>query len=362
MLNVLHLDEQRGWRGGEQQVRYLVAGLAARGCRQWVAGRPVSPILARCAEVDGVTVVPLPMRGPLDLYTRWRLARLVRREGIALLHAHTSHAHGLALGARAWARQGRVVVSRRVDFAPRGGHFSRRKYRAPEAYIAVSHYIAQVLADYGVPAAQLHTVHSGIAPERFDVPPLERARLGVPEDAFLLGNVAALVGHKDHHTLLAALRLARDTHPALHLAVAGEGPLRAALEAQTRRLGLEAAVHWLGFRDDVPRFLRSCDAFVLSSREEGLGTSVLDAMAAGLPVAATAAGGIPEMVRDAQTGLLVPTSDPPALAHALVRLAQDHALRERLVREARAQLTRAFTAEAMVEGTWQVYQQVLVQG
>ena len=135
-----------------------------------------------------------------------------------------------------------------------------------------------------------------------------------------MGNVAALTGHKDHATLVEAMALLRPRAPEARLVIAGEGELRSDLEALVRERGLEDRVIFAGFRRDLDRLLPAFSVFCLSSHLEGLGTSVLDAMAFGLPVVATAAGGIPEAVQDGVTGRVVPPRDPGALAGALAEV------------------------------------------
>ncbi|MBN2307618.1 MAG: glycosyltransferase [Candidatus Hydrogenedentes bacterium] len=358
-MNILHIDEQSGWRGGEQQASYLIRGLAQRGHTVLLAGRPDGAFLAAHHGVDDAVRIPAAFRGEWDLATAWKLARAVRRHRVDILHAHTSHAHTHAYLAKRMAGRGLVVVSRRVDFVPRQDFLNRWKYRLPDHIIAISERIGDVMRAFGVPPAKLSVVHSCIDPARFDVEPLPRAALGVPDGVPLLGNVAALVGHKDQATLLDAMPAVLRELPDLHLVIAGEGELRGALETQIERLGIGHAVQLLGYRDDVPRLLRALDAFVMSSKEEGLGTSVLDAMVCGLPVAATAGGGIPEMVADGQTGLLVPVQDPPALAAAIVRLFRDRALARRLGDNAKAMVVDRFTVDRMVEGNLRVYEELL---
>jgi len=205
-------------------------------------------------------------------------------------------------------------------------------------------------------------VNSAIDPDRFAVEPMPREALGIPDGSPLLGNVAALVGHKDHATLLEAMPLVLRELPGVRLVIAGEGELRPVLEARIEALRLGDSVRLLGYRNDVPRLLRALDAFVLSSCEEGLGTSVLDAMACGVPVVATAAGGIPEMVRDGETGLLAPPRDPAALARAIVRILREQVLAQALSRNAAALVRERFTVDRMVEGNLAVYRRVLGEG
>ena len=355
-MNVLHIDEQTGWRGGEQQASYLIRGLADRKHQCFIAGKPDSEFLARDHGVADLVRIAVPCRGEFDIVTAYRLARAVKTHAIDILHAHSSHAVTYAVLAKKLAGRGRVVASRRVDFPPNANIFSRWKYRQPDRIVAISDCIARIMREFGVRDDQLRTVHSGIDLKRFDVAPLPRAELGVPEGVPLAGNVAALVGHKDHETLLNAVPHILRELPDFRLVIAGEGPLRPKLEAQIARLQIGNSVTLLGQRDDVPRLLRALDVFVLSSSEEGLGTSVLDAMACGIPVVATNAGGIPEMVRDGETGLLVPVADAAALGAAVLRLYGNDTLRGVVVNAAHALICSRFTVEQMIEGNIAVYE------
>lgn len=358
-MNILHIDEQTGWRGGEQQASYLIRGLAQCGHRCFIAGRPNSEFLARDHGIADLVRIPVPCRGELDLVTAAKLRNAVIQYGIDILHAHSSHAVTYAVLARKLAGRGSVVASRRVDFPPNANIFSKWKYRQPDRIIAISNCIARVMRAFGVDEDRLRTVHSGIDISRFDVAPLPRAALGVSDDAPLAGNVAALVGHKDHRTLLLAVPLILRELPDFRLLIAGEGKLRQELEAEIARLNIAHAVILLGQRSDVPQLLRALDVFILSSSEEGLGTSVLDAMACGVPVVATDAGGIPEMVSDGETGLLAPIRDADALAGRVVRLLRDDNLQRKLARRAREVVIERFSADRMVLGNLDVYKELV---
>lgn len=357
-MRILHLDEQRGWRGGEQQASYLIRGQAARGHAVFIAGRPGSEFLAR-DHGNIARAVACPFAGEADLYTAACLARLVRRERIDIIHAHTSHTHTIACLTRMLARRGRAIVSRRVDFNPSSNAWSRAKYTWPDRFIAISRTIAEVLHASGVPRERVSVVHSAIDAARLEAEPLSRADLGLPDDAFVIGNVAALVDHKDQATLVRAMAEVLRENPKAHAVIAGEGPLRANLLALTEQLGISSHVHLLGYRNDVPRLLHSLDVFVMSSKEEGLGTSVLDAMACRLPVVATAGGGIPEMVRHDVTGLLVPVGDAHALAQGILAIAADPATAARLAKAGQTMVREEFHVDRMVEGNLAVYREVL---
>lgn len=358
-MNILHIDDQRGWRGGEQQASYLIQGLVKRGHHVFLAGRSDGAFLNADHATDELARIAAPFWGEWDLWTAWTLARAVKTCDIHILHAHTSHAHTSACLARALARRGKLVVSRRVDFVPKGTFVNRWKYDYPDHFIAISGRITEVLRDFGVQEPRLTLVHSGIDPARFDVEPLPRSTIGVPEGVPLLGNVAALVGHKDHSTLLAAIPLVLREVPDLRLVIAGEGELRPALEKQIAELGIASSVRLLGYRTDIPRLLRALDAFVISSKQEGLGTAILDAMACELPVVATAGGGISELVAHERTGLLTPIQNPEALASAIVRVFREPALASVIAQNGRRLVVDRFTVDAMIEGNLRVYQRVL---
>jgi glycosyltransferase involved in cell wall biosynthesis len=215
--------------------------------------------------------------------------------------------------------------------------------------------VASVLRSDGIAPERIAVVHSGVDVEAAEAarPGGWRARLGIPADAPLAVSVGALVPHKDHGTLLDAAALLRDRCASLRWAIAGEGELRAELEHRRERLGIAERMHFLGQLDDPLPLLAESDLFVMSSREEGLGTSVLDAMARGIPVASTEAGGLPEMLAGG-AGLLVSARDPSALADAVFRIVTQPDLRAEIGARARVAVQR-FTAARMAEEVLTVY-------
>jgi glycosyltransferase involved in cell wall biosynthesis len=175
--------------------------------------------------------------------------------------------------------------------------------------------------------------------------------LGIPDDALVVGNVAALSDHKDHRTLVEAAALVVDKNPRVAFVVAGDGELRDELEARARQLGLGPRFVMLGFRRDVDRLLPVFDVFCLSSKLEGLGTSLLDAMCFGRCVVATDAGGIPEVVADGKSGWLVPVGRPEALAAALGEALAHPEERAARGASGRRLFEERYTAARMVEET-----------
>ena len=363
-LKTLHIDGERTWRGGEQQALYLTMGLQRRGHEVTIACQPASPLAERAREA-GMEVVEVRMRGEADFLAVLALRRLIRRGGFDIVHMHTSHAHALGCVAAALARRGRTIVSRRVDFGVAKNLISGFKYRhGVDRFIAISEAIKKVLIDGGVAEQRIAVVHSGIDLKRFeDVPPsCFREDLGFAPDAPVIGNVAHMADHKGQRYLMAAMPAVLAAEPRARLVVVGDGELRGALEAQVQELDIGHAVAFTGFRTDVPQWLDFFDVFVMSSHLEGLCTSVLDALAMRRPVVASAAGGLPEIIRHEETGLLVPPKDPEALAQGILRLLRDRDLGRRLAEAGRRRVEGEFSADSMVAGTLAVYDEVVHEG
>jgi len=352
-LRVMHVDTAATWRGGQNQVLLTLEGMASRGHQVVLACRTASPLETR-ARAEGLEVRGLPFRGDLWPPAVVALARALRRDRPGVLVLHDPHAVSAGLLAARLAGGASLVAVRRVDF-PLRGPFSRWKYGACHRVIVVSRAIGAVLEAGGLDSTRRRLVYEGV-PDRISRPGGrdELTALGVPPDAPVVGNVAALTGHKDHATLIEAMALLRARVPEAWLVIAGEGELRPALESLVRERRLGDRVVFAGFRRDLDRIVPAFSVFCLSSHLEGLGTSLLDAMAFGRPVVATAAGGIPEAVEDGVTGRIVPPREPAALAEALESVLRDDELRRGFGDAGRRRFLQHFTADRMVEGTLRV--------
>lgn len=357
MLRVLHIDTERGWRGGERQVLWLARELARMGHVCIVAARPGEPLAERGARA-GLHVAPCAPAGELDVRAAFALRRLLRSERIDIVHAHTAHAVSLA----AFATLGTdipVVAARRVDFPLKRNIGTRWKYGRAAAIIAVSDAVAHVLRQSGIPGARIAVVSDGTDVHRAVTSAGERliASIGISGRPLIV-QVAQLVSHKDPLNFVHAVAAARESVPTLQALLVGDGPLRPAVEAEVARLGLHGVLHVAGYRTDADALLASADVACLSSREEGLGSVLLDALVFGVPVAATRAGGIPEVVQDGITGLLAPIEAPRDLGDAIARIAGDAPLRTRMA-EASRRRAPEFSVERMAQRTLEIYEKVL---
>ena len=335
-------------------------GLRARGHRAILVAHPDGELFRRAAE--GSDLIPLAPKGDVDLAAAWKLSRLIRQWKPAIVHAHDPHAvsmAGLALSFGAPSPRPKTIASRRVDFHLQGHSFSQWKYRQVDGFIAASGAIRDILIDDGIDRSRIVVVHDGIDVERIEgIPPIDiHAEYWLPRGAPVVVNVGALVAHKGQRHLVDAVALVMREVPDVHVVIFGEGELRAALEKQIKHLGLDKRILLPGFREDVLSLVKSADLFVMSSVTEGLGSAVLDAMAMGLAVVGTRAGGIPEAVVPGVTGLIVEPGEPQPLADAIVRLLEDPGLRQKYGEAGRERVGERFGVDRLVEGTLAAYQQ-----
>jgi glycosyltransferase involved in cell wall biosynthesis len=362
----LHIDTARTWRGGQNQVLLTVNGLRAIGQRATLVAHPDGELRRRVAE--GLDLIPLAPRAEMDLSAAWKLSRLLKRLGPDVIHAHDPHGVSMAslalsfggAAAHPGAHGPALVASRRVDFHAKGNSFSRWKHRQVDCFIAASEAIRRILLADGVPLDRVVTVHEGIDIDHVvAAPPVNVHEVfWLPHHAPIVGNVAALVPHKGQRYLIDAARLVVQQVPDARFVILGEGELRGHLEKQVHDSHLDKHVLLPGFRTDVLGCIKGFDLFVMSSVTEGLGTSLLDAMACQRAIVATTAGGIPEIVEDGVTGVLAPPRDAAALAAGIVRLLRDQALRERMGSAGSARVRERFTVDRMIAGTAEVYARV----
>ena len=354
----LHIDTQRTWRGGQRQVLLTVLGLRERGYRSVLVAHPDGELARRASE--GHDLIRLAPRTEVDLHAGWRLSRIIKELKPDIVHAHDPHAvaaASLALAFNTSLTRQPLIASRRVAFHLKAHAFSRWKYHQVDCFIAASDSIHTVLLNDGIAASNIVTVHEGIDIHRIQVETMANihAELWLPVQAPIVGAIGALTPEKGHRHLIDAAALVVREVPDARFVILGEGELRPALERQIRELHLDKHVFLPGFRQDVLGFLRAFDVFVMPSLSEGLGTSLLDAMAASKATVATNTGGIPEVVVDGETGLLVPPRDHQALAHAIATLLKDQKRREKMGAAGLERVQRIFSAEQMVEKTLEVY-------
>lgn len=359
-MRLLHVETGRHLYGGGRQVLYLLEGLAEQGIENHLVTTGGSD-LAQAARSLGVQVHELSCRGDLDPLFGIRLLGLIRRIQPGLLHLHSRRGADLWGGVAGYLSRTPVVLSRRVD-NPEPAWLVALKYRLFDRVIAISDGIGQVLLRQGLPERKLRVVHSAL-PVSTIAQKCRRAdfqqAFGLPADAEVGAIIAQLIPRKGHDTLLAALPAVLAHRPRLHMLCFGQGPLREELENALQAQGLTDRVQLLGFRADLPDWLACLDLVVHPARMEGLGVALLQAGAAGVPVVATRAGGIPEIIRDQDTGLLIEPDDVAALGAAMLRLLSDRDWARQRGQALRAHVRAQFDARVMVAGNLAVYRELV---
>ncbi|NLM47192.1 MAG: glycosyltransferase family 4 protein, partial [Firmicutes bacterium] len=316
-------------------------------------------------------VVGLPLRGELnplcDLAAFYRLLALVRAEAIDLIHAHGFKA---GLLARPLARLCRLpcLLTVHNDFALArsslvpGLLFAAERVlsRWTSGYVAVSSWTAEMLRQaLKVSDSRVAVIPNGIDPDKLSG--AEPLAFPFAEGTYLVGTAARFARQKGLDILLEAAAMLVPDYPALRFVIAGDGPLRPLLQRRADKLGLAGYVHFPGHLDRIPNLLACLDVFVLPSRSEAQGIAVLEAMAAGCPVVATAVGGVPEIVRHGQNGLLVPPEDAVALAEAIRLYLAEPAFARAMAAAARKDV-EAYSETNCFEQLREVYTKLLESG
>lgn len=361
----LHIDTERGWRGGQSLVLHTVLGLRALGHRAALVAHPDGELRRRMRE--GHDVIPLAPHGEVDLSAAWQLSRLVKRLTPNVIHAYDPHAVAMASTALSIAPPSpkpALVTSVRSASHLAHSSFARWKYSQIDCFIANSVPVHDRLIADGVPEAKTAIVTQGVDVERIVRMPATNvhAAFYLPTHAPVIGNVAALVPHKGHHHLIDAATLVVREVPDARFVIVGDGELREALEKHVRGTHLERHVFLAGFRTDALELTKGFDLFAVSSVTEGMCVALIDAMAAAKAAVATTVGTIAEIVVDGETGYLVPPRDHAAMAARLVVLLKDPKLRLHMGEAALARAREQFTVERMVEETAAVYERLTARG
>ncbi|HAM36773.1 MAG TPA: hypothetical protein DEB40_00595 [Elusimicrobia bacterium] len=364
MPKVLQVSEAHGWSGGTAQLLALSEGLRRKGWDVLIACRPGSGLETHAREMNFATF-PVALREDYDVISAWRLASLIRRQEIDVVHAHHNRSHCVCLLAKfalnAAGQAPVLVVSRRVSFPPGRNPFSRWKYRSRliDRIVAVADAVKDVLTGFGVPPERVSVIRSGVDAQRFSPRPCApefRQSLGLPEGKAVIGKIANASPWKGQNVLLeAASILIRKGRPA-HFLFAGRDTDAEWLKSEVARLGLQDKVSLLGFRTDVPAILACLTLSVNAAiRGEGLSGALRESLAMSVPVLASDVAGNRELLGDDGARFLFAPGNARALAERL-EWALDHIPEARAAAQAwRQRALPGFTLENTVQETDALY-------
>ena len=351
-MRILQICSAREIGGGERHLADLANTLAQRGHEVFAALGPASPVRAMLSSVPPQNILELPMRNSLNLATAMKLSRFVRANDIEIVHAHVARDYPLAALATRKS-PARLILTRHVLFPLHQIH--RLTLRRTSRVIAVSQAVAESLNSI-FDTDKIVTIHNGIDLAKFESPDGSRGtsrkrRVGTA------GHLAPIKGHED---FVRAAAIVIQNQPDIEFVIAGEDKSpshenRAALEKLISELRVADGVKLVGWVDDMPHFLSSLDLFVSAARSEPFGLAIVEAMAAGVPVVATASEGARETINDGHSGRLVAIGDVGSLARAIDELMNDETERRRLAQNGKTAAHDQFSLERMVGRTEEVY-------
>lgn len=360
-MRILHTEWSDGWGGQERRVMADLTGMTRRGHQVVLATRPGTRI-GEEAEKAGIPVIRFAMRRNADLASVIQLARYLKTHRIQVVNTHSGIDTWVGSLAAKLARVPVLVRTRHLDL-PLKRTWSNFVHYLPDALVACGKTMrSHLVEDCGFPAEDVVSIPTGVPFDRF-VAQKDRAtvrkEIGVDEDAFLVLMVGIIRGVKRHEVALRAIKQVLADAPASCLVLAGEGPMRRDMEELARSLAISDHVYFLGQRNDVADLMNAADVLLLTSRSEGVPQAVTQALGLGVPVVATAVGGVPELVVDGEGGLLVPPENIDQTAAALVRIARDGPAARAMGKKGQARVHRWFSLDAMLADTEALYQTLL---
>ncbi|MGC1402748.1 MAG: glycosyltransferase family 4 protein [Thermodesulfobacteriota bacterium] len=366
MIGILHTEWSKGWGG--QEIRIIEESLEfiKRGYRMMIACQPDSRIF-RVAQENGVPVIPLKMRIAMDPLAIWKCRQIIKRNSIDIVHTHSSvDSWCCSIASKLVGVP--VIRSRHISAPINTNVFSFFLYmKLANRVISSGKIIKKKMVEVnGYDPQKIISIPTGVNEKTFSPEingPSVREELKIRKDDFLLGIVAMLRSWKGHLYLLEAVKELQEKIPNIKLLIAGDGPQEETIRNTIRDNGLTGTVIMTGYRKDVPQILRSLDLCVLPSySNEGAPQAILQAMALGVPIIATSAGGIEEVVKDGQTGTLVPPRDVQALSKAINWAYQNREECLKMAHKASELIWNNFTLTRMTDKTEGVYRELLGWG
>lgn len=351
---MLHIESGRHLYGGARQAGYLAAELSRHGVESRLVCEPGHAL----ADQLGKNAIACASGGDLDLAYYGRLRAIIRAEQPDIVHVHSRRGADIFGGRAARAEHVPAVLTRRIE-SREPAAWLRFKCRPYAAVVAISSAVAEELAQAGIHAGRLQRIPSAVDTARFRPHPGARAKLlaryALPDDAVLAGCAAQLIARKGVGGLLPLAGALVRAEPRFRLLLFGEGPRRAGLERQIQALGLDSIVTVCGYSADWPVLVPGLDVLLHPARREGLGSVLLEAKAAGVPVLAAAVGGVVDAIEDGVDGRLLPAADAAAWETAVLALIRDEAAREALAAAGRRSVEQRFTIAAMTEAYLALY-------
>ncbi|MGA1863098.1 glycosyltransferase [Deferribacter thermophilus] len=311
-MRVLHVDTGKEWRGGQRQALLLHRGLIEQGVESFLAANSHGALIKKCEN----NIVSYGFKGEVSPVSLWNIIRIIKKIKPDIVHSHDAHSLTPLILAKIMRFKFKLVHTRRVDFSIRKNRLSKFKYdnRYIDKIVAISEAVKKVLVSDGIDESKIEVIYSGVEfknPDDYECPSDLKPLL----DGYkVIGCVANFADHKDHKTLIKAFNKVYEIRKDVKLLLVGDGPLFYETLDFAKKYPCFNNIVFTGFREDVYSCLKCIDIFAMTSKEEGLCTSIIDALSFGLPVVATKAGGIPEIVKDGINGYLAEVKNSSKIA------------------------------------------------
>lgn len=360
IAQVIHLDSEKSWRGGQQQAVYLYESMISKGLNTTFFAKRGSAV-SKYLFVKGLSCNEAPMLGEMDLFSAIKIANYAKKFNYNILHCHSSHSLSIGLLASMLGRNLSVIASRRVPFHIRNGILSKIKYshKNLKNIVCVSDAICKVLKGDGLESNKLCVIKDGIILDKFNESSGAKIRNELStSNQIIIGTVAAFEREKDYPNLVSAAEIVLSKRKNVRFLAVGDGSMLEEMKSKVRELNIDDRFIFAGYQSNIGDYLKSFDIFVLPSRMEGLGTSILDAMSVGLPIVACRVGGIPEAVADRSNGILVERNNHEQLANALIELIDNAELRSEFGQSS-LKLVQNFDIEDTVARNIKLYDKVI---
>ena len=363
-MMIIHIDTGKTWRGGQQQAFYLHQALLQRGYDSTMVCKHKSIMALKCHE-HNLKYKTLSLNSEIDILSAYKIARYAKKHKAVILHLHTAHALSIGLWVKIFYRPIKLIAVRRVDFSIKKSIFSYLKYNNNllDILVCISKNIYNVAIKDGISEEKLRVIYSGIDTQRYSLKNIReresynreiRDRYDIPRENILIGTIAAYADHKDYPTLLKAASIVTTQKDNITFLSIGGGEVSKEIKDLHKSLRLENRFIIAGFQEGVKQHLHSFDIFVLASKMEGLGTTILDAMSAEKPIVACNSGGIPEMIEHNVNGLLAKRENPSDFAKKMLQIIDDRDLQRRLSAQAATDVQK-FSIQNTIEQNIELY-------
>ncbi len=359
-MKILHIDLEKSLRGGQKQVINLIEELKEFPDVENLLVCKNGSELAKYAEENGIAHKKIKVSCECDLFAVLKLKGIILSENPDIVHFHSGHAHSIGYLALKNNRKIKKIITRRVHFDIRNNFFTKKKYADVDKVVCISKYIRGKVREYGVPDKNIELIYSGVKFREAvnNISYLEKEfKIG---SRIKFGMLTALVigKHKDFRSLFEAIKILKNRNGDFVFFIIGTGKDRKKIISISKELNISDRIMFTGFRYDIPELLSFLDIYVHSAENEGLGTSIIEAMGMGLPVIATEAGGIPEIIENNKNGFLCKIKDGKDLADKMEILLQDDKLRENIGDNNKVR-ARDFSSEFMVKKNYELYKELL---